>query len=109
MKTITLPNILGIVIELGEEDIDLPGTYDGGTIKSDMAIPITDMMTEDEREDAEHFNGRINILEQIILNCAISGVDVTSNAFVEAIESTFELVNGELSLKRQRRLLLSLS
>lgn len=95
MKTITFPNILGIVIELGKEDIDLPGAYEDGSITSEMAIPISDMMLPEEVEEANIFNGRIDILEQFILNCAIAGVNVTSNAFLEAIEATFESVNGK--------------
>lgn len=95
MKTINLKtnSSLDITIELGDEDTDLPGAYENGSITSEMNLPITEDMNEDEKKDVETYNERIEVLEKFILNAAIAGVDVESLAFLEAIEATFEFVN----------------
>jgi hypothetical protein len=75
--TINLP-CFNIVIDLGPEDADHSGAYQGGKIASDLkgGNPL--------------FRAAMDAIESLILAHACAGVDVASPAYVEGIETAVE-------------------
>jgi len=85
-KVIKLP-CYGIVITLSEESEDRMG----GEITSDLLL--------DEEENVCGFedNGpydMINAIESLILAHACAGIDVTTPAYIEGIETAVEKINN---------------
>jgi len=70
----------GIVIDLGAEDPDHPGAYQGGTVTSDLHSD----------EDNPEVKAAMDALESLILAHACAGVDVASPAYVAGIETAVE-------------------
>ncbi len=100
----------GIVVELVDEILHslTPNTYSGGSISSDLkeACPIchlinciddscllkiiADFGEEDGKEDykdRQKFNDMMDALESIILAHAMAGIDITTPAYLEGIET----------------------
>lgn len=76
---IALP-CFGIAIDLGPEDPDHPGGYQGGTIISDLK----------DDGDSPEVQAAIDAIETLVLAHAVAGVDVSSPAYVEGIETAVE-------------------
>jgi len=95
MKTITLP-CFSIIIDLGDEDPENPGRYLGGNLsasnlKRNCMLPSVVM---DEEDAAGAAAG--DALESMILAHAIAGIDVTSPAYCEGIETAVEAIANNL-------------
>jgi len=86
MKEIILP-CHEIKIQLTEVDPENPNLYIEGTIESDLHIFATSIDLE----------ASINTLEAMILACAISGIDIETPAFIEAIETVAEKILDDYS------------
>lgn len=105
MKKIKLP-CFNIVVELDEKDPDNPDLYIGGNISSDLheKCPVcgadncyrdcprkfNELEDEDEMEERLDFNKRMDALESIILAHACAGIDISSPAYVEGVETAVE-------------------
>ena len=76
-NTIQLP-CFGIVVTLSEKDPENPARYVGGTIKSDLHIIEC---------DSEEYNAAIDGLESLILAHACAGIDISTPAYIEGIET----------------------
>lgn len=74
----------GIVIELGSPDSDNPSRFScgriiGGTLKDDY---------ESSDPDLDNlFNSMMDALESVLLAHACAGIDVTSHAYIEGLET----------------------
>jgi len=76
----------GIVIELGPEDPERPGAYQGGNLVNGL-----------EREDGDdEYNAAMDAIESMILAHACSGINVASLAYVEGIETAVEACANNL-------------
>jgi hypothetical protein len=80
MKEINLP-IYGIKVTLDSDG--------SGTITSELQVK------QDEVEN-EDFNTAMDGIESLLLACACSGVDITTPAFLEAIETAVESCSNNL-------------
>ena len=83
MKTIVLPMDLGygpVTVVLGDADPNKPGTFMGGNITGfvDPSKPLSD----------SRFDTANDVLSSIVLAHACAGIDVTSPAYVEGLETT---------------------
>ena len=67
----------GIVITLGPPRPETPGAYDGGMVASTWHDP----------DDSSETKAAIDTLEALVLAHAAAGVDVTSNAYQEGVET----------------------
>lgn len=76
-KTIKLP-CYGIVVEI---DYDEEGRPVSGNITD------TDLKTENEDEEDELYNAAIDGITSMILAHAMAEVDITSNGYIEGIET----------------------
>jgi hypothetical protein len=96
-----------IIIELSPRSsisVDLvPGVPDsglGGSISSvglhedDIDEIDEDELTEDERVSLLAYEAGLNGLESMILACACAGVDITSDAFLEAIVTALDAIGN---------------
>jgi len=83
MKTIKLP-CYGIVIEIHENG--------GGSITSQLHEFVDVEVTRDDDEVAsdELYDAAMDAVESMILAHAIAGIDVSSPAYMEGIETTVE-------------------
>ncbi len=86
-KTIKLP-CFGIVVELTDEELHAitPNRYNGGSITSDLHESPTDRSYE-EKKLASDYNIMMDALESIILAHACAGIDITTPAYLEGIET----------------------
>ena len=75
----------GIVIELGPEDPERPGAYQGGNLVN--GLPREEPDSDDDEEDPAEYNAAMDGIESLILANAIAGVAVSSLAYVDGIES----------------------
>jgi hypothetical protein len=75
--TIKLP-CFNIAIELGREDADRPGAYQGGKITSDL------------KGSNRLCQAAMDAIESLVLAHACAGVDVASPGYVEGIETAVE-------------------
>ena len=84
MKTITL-NCYGIVVELEEGS---------GCVSSDLHEDAPDLTVEnetpEEQEERELYNSAMDGIEALILGHACAGIDVTTPAYLEGIESAVQ-------------------
>ena len=88
MKTIKLP-CYGIVVETDGEG--------GGSISSELketAIFYNDpnnlQEQENERQSLENYNTAMDAIESLILGHACAGIDITTPAYLEGIESAVQ-------------------
>jgi hypothetical protein len=106
MKTIKLP-CFGIEVELhGEQTVNAPTDprtglvgedtvrYERGTIKSALKEPCPYCDQPNCHWDKK-FNAAMDVLEQMILSCAVSGIDIGSTAFLQAIETVVDKYGNE--------------
>jgi hypothetical protein len=77
--TINLP-CFSIAITLGPEDPEHPGTYQGGTIASDLK----------RQADSRLGRAAMDAVEALVLAHACAGVDVASPAYAEGLETAVE-------------------
>jgi hypothetical protein len=91
--TIKLP-CFGIVIELGPEDPEKPGAYQGGNLVN--GIPREEADPEDDEGDPAEYNAAMDGIESMILAHAIAGIDVASPAYVEGIETAVQACANNL-------------
>ena len=82
--TINLP-CFNIVIDLGPEDPDRPGAYQGGKIISDL------------KGGNRLCRAAMEAIESLVLAHACAGVDVASPAYIEGIETAVEACCNNLS------------
>jgi hypothetical protein len=76
----------GIVLELGPENPDRRGAFQGGKIVSGLA-----------REDGlPEFNAAMETIESLVLAHAVAGIDVASTAYAEGIETAMEACRNHL-------------
>ena len=76
----------GIVIELGPEDTERPGSYLGGAIvESKLSEPPGD--TE--------YDVAADIIERLMLAHAVAGLDVTLPAYLEGLDSVADYIINE--------------
>jgi len=112
-KVIELP-VYGIKIKL-EKSVYGTGTFDTGSIESllkeecqfcnsiecggncpDLLEYIFDRDWDEHKRKQKEVDNRVNYnsmmdaIESFILSCACAGVDIESNAFLEAIETTVD-------------------
>lgn len=81
MKKIEL-SCFGIVVILEREDPDRPGLYFTGRIESEL-----------EREEYDKtWNAALDGVESMILAHACAGVDITTPAYIEGIETSVEKI-----------------
>ena len=99
MKTIQLP-CFSIVIDLGDEDLEHPGHYLGGNLlASDLqrqCSPGSELLDEEDVAADEAGIAAAHALESMILAHAIAGIDVTSPAYCEGIETAVEAIANNL-------------
>ena len=89
MKTIKLP-CYGIVVETDEEG--------GGSIISDLHEDYSGCCNdpnnlreqEDEKKEIENYNIAMDAIESLILGHACAGIDITTPAYIEGIESAVQ-------------------
>jgi hypothetical protein len=77
--TINLP-CFGIAIDLGPEDPEHPGSYQGGRITSDLK----------KQADTRLGRAAMDAVEALVLAHACAGVDVASPAYLEGLETAIE-------------------
>jgi len=78
-----------IMVDLGPEDPKRPGTYKGGTISSLLdAFPFC----EAEGEPQDELSAALTTIEKMVLAHACAGVDITTPAYIEGIETTVDAV-----------------
>ena len=112
-KIIELP-VYGIKVKLAKSVYGI-GTFDNGSIESflkeecpfcnsidcdgkcpDLLEHICDReweaqkIKQEEVDNRVNYNSTMNVIESFILSCACAGVDIESNAFLEAIETTVD-------------------
>ena len=92
MKTIKLP-CYGIVVETDGEG--------GGSITSDLREtmifcndPNNLQEQEDERQSFENYNTAMDAIESVILGHARAGIDITTPAYIEGIESAVQVCDS---------------
>ena len=90
MKTIKLP-CYGIVIKLGLPDPSNTVAFKGGTIESDLESSIVIM-----DEDDAAFSASMHAIESVILAHAVAGVDVTTPAYIEGIETCVQACENNM-------------
>tara|TARA_Y100000310_G_scaffold111606_1_gene110006 strand:- start:12285 stop:12557 length:273 start_codon:yes stop_codon:yes gene_type:complete len=83
MKTIKLP-CHGIVVKVGS------GSPASCVITSDLKEDPSVAIADSERQDIEAFNSCMDVVESMILGHAFAGIDISSPAYLEGIESTVE-------------------
>ena len=90
-RTITLP-CYGITVTLGEPDPDWnrPGAFLGGSITSE------DLHETEDGPEADCYNAAIDAVESFILAAANAGIDITTLALIEAIETTVDAITNNL-------------
>ena len=81
--TINLP-CFGIVIDLGPEDPEHPGAYQGGKITSNL------------KGSNRLCRAAMDAIESLVLAHACAGVDVASPGYVEGIETAVEACLNKL-------------
>jgi hypothetical protein len=103
-KTIKLPH--GIVVELYPPiRKTAAGKYSGGRVWSDLNI-VSDLKDEhllkgtaeeiaEQRAVREQYNVAVDILERMILACAVAGIDVKAPAFLDSIETVVDHIGNE--------------
>ena len=83
--------VYGIVIAIGHEDADGGRS---GSLTSDLhegwEDNSPDSYNDEDRANIDTYNATIDGIEAMILACACAGVDVTTPAFLEAIETAVE-------------------
>ena len=96
-SSITLP-CFGIVVTLGEPDPEHPGMHLGGTITSSMDRNTPDDVEGGSEEDTDwdRYHGAINGIESLILAHACAGMDITSPAYIDGIETAVEACGNHL-------------
>jgi hypothetical protein len=90
-KVIRLP-ISGIVVTLGEPDPERQGCSLGGTITSKLKVTADDR----DPEDAHAWNAAVDVLESLVLAHACAGLDITTPAYLEGIESALDAINDNI-------------
>ena len=86
MTTITLP-VYGIVIELDpgvDEDAE---RFGGGT--------LTSTLHEDDSEGHPELGAALDAIESLILAHAVAGIDVSSPAYLEGIDTAVDAAMNE--------------
>lgn len=78
----------GIVVELGPEDPERPGAYQGGRLVSGFVHEKAD--PGDPEDDSAEFNAAMDAIVLAILAHACAGIDVNAPAYVEGIETAIE-------------------
>jgi len=86
-KIIKLP-CYGIEVILGSPDPENPGAYLSGSILSDLH--------DDVGPDDESYDAAIDAIESFIMSAACAGIDITTPAFIEAIETTVEAIGNNI-------------
>jgi len=91
MKTIKLP-CFGIVVQV---DTDNPG---GGSINSNLheETEFDNSMTLPDRMNATIFNAAMDGIEAVILAHACAGIDITTPAYIEGIETAVQACGNNL-------------
>lgn len=84
----------GIVIELGPEDPERPGAYQGGNLVN--GIPREEADPDDPEDDPAEYNAAMDGIESLILAHACAGINVTSPAYVEGIETAVQACANNL-------------
>jgi CheY-specific phosphatase CheX len=84
MKTIET-NCFGIVVTLDGNG--------GGTIKSDLREPA-DVLDMDSDPEAHLYDAALDGLEALILAHACAGIDITTPAYLEGIETAVEAMGS---------------
>jgi hypothetical protein len=87
MKTYTIPKY-GITVEVVDEN-----GASGGGIKSGLSETL--MGSEPYEGDFE-IDGAINALESLILGHACAGIDISSKAYVEGLDTAIEAIANNL-------------
>jgi hypothetical protein len=106
---ITLP-CHGIEVKLGPPDPQRPGAFQGGVITSNLKEPCPHCGQEDcqfdcdgsQGADDEHarddgriaYNAAIDGIEALILSAAVAGTDISTPAFIEAVETAVDVVSN---------------
>ena len=102
MKTIKLP-CFGITVSLVHH---LPPQYDTQTVNEIFkAGAVTSELRECEHCDNEDSGCEFchskmlafDVLESFILSSACAGIDIESNAFIDAIETTVDAIGNHIS------------
>jgi hypothetical protein len=91
MKVLELP-VGGIVIALGASNPDRPGCYLGGRSASQLKEAASDQPTE----DLEAWNAAVDAVEALVLAHACAGLDVTSPAYLEGIQTALDALRNHL-------------
>jgi len=103
VKTINLSDCYGLVLEVNEEE------HDGRIVSSDLKETCPYCKEQDcnfscdESKGMKHesiickdvsarleFNKMMDVVESFVLACACSGIDVDTNAFREAVDTTVQ-------------------
>lgn len=85
-KIIKLP-CFGIVVELEDEDKELKGTFNGGNVTSDLKETPVDIS---DIQEIHCYNSAMDAIESLILGHACAGIDITTPAYIEGIESAVQ-------------------
>ena len=84
--TVIITDVYGIVVNLTGDG--------GGSITSDLHEFISDDSSDDSSDDdAEQladYNNAMNGIESVVLGHAIAGIDITTPAYLEGIESAVQ-------------------
>jgi len=97
-NTVIITDCYGIVVNLFDPSLHAltPTTYGGGDITSDLHedYPLVDDTTPEAKKETEIeidlYNSAMDGMESMILGHAIAGIDITTPAYKEGIESAVQ-------------------
>jgi hypothetical protein len=83
----------GIVVHLGPPDPDRPGTFLGGTIESSLEHADPGLTAWSSTPPRDQYLAAVDALESLILAHAVAGVDVTSPAYLEGLDTAVDAIS----------------
>jgi hypothetical protein len=93
-KTIKLP-CFGLTIQLGDPDPQRPGAFQGGKLLVGFERPTTvPLVVTNDEEYLREVDAALDALESLIVAHACAGIDVSSPAYVEGIETAYDAIDN---------------
>ena len=77
-----------IKIDADIETTDLGAHIGGGTVSSNLA---SDVKNDSEEEEDKNWFNMVNAIESVVLAHACSGIDITSEAYIEGLKTAIDV------------------